>query len=88
MLKNRSRSIKTIITDPNEVYIDPTGSELKDLEDWFLNNVDNLTGAESGLQICFLADTWNMISFDRSDSSMGANEIGQEWIVDTLFWNR
>lgn len=88
LLQNHSRGQRTFIIDPDEVYIDPVGVEFVILEKWFLDNVDNFIGQESGLPLSFLAGTWNMMSLDRNNSALGANDVGQEWIVDTFFWNR
>ena len=85
-LENQARGIKT--SDPIGVYLIPSPNDLERKQKWFLENTDKFVGAESGIPISFLADAWNMSSFDRGESAMDANKFGQEWIVDTFFWNR
>lgn len=88
LLQNHLGGQKTIITDKKEVYINPVAGELVVLQNWFLENAANFIGQESGMPISFLAGTYNTMSFDRGSSDMGANEVGQEWILDIYFWNR
>ena len=88
LLKNHFEGQRTFITNSDEVYVDPPSGELVVLQNWFMENIDNFIGQESGMPLSFLANTWNMVSFDRATSNFAANEVGQEWIVDSFFWNR
>ena len=88
LLKNHFEGQRTFITNSDEVYVDPPSGELVVLQNWFMENIDNFIGQESGMPLSFLANTCNMVSFDRATSNFAANEVGQEWIVDSFFWNR
>lgn len=78
----------SVFKNPDEVYNEPTKDRLAALETWFLSNVDHFIGSETGIHLSFLAETWNMVSIDQGNPGIGANQIGQQWIVDTWFYNR
>ena len=77
LLRSSIREERFIITDPDEVYVEPTEPEEKSSKAWLLENNDNFIGMESGLPISLLSNTWNMLSFDRSDSKMDSTAAPQ-----------
>ncbi|KAJ3025357.1 UNVERIFIED_CONTAM: hypothetical protein HDU68_007224 [Siphonaria sp. JEL0065] len=63
--------------------------EFEELKDWFLEHVDLIDGAETSQRLVFLADSGlDQASMDRRYSNLGADEIGQEWLLDGEGWNR
>lgn len=87
-IRNHFNSDRTIIVDSQVVYYEPDENELSEAEEWFQAHKDQIVGVDCGLILCFLSGQWNMVSLDRKNSRMGANEIGQEWLVSSWIMNR
>jgi hypothetical protein len=83
------------VTDPAILHYSPSPVELQDSRAWFSSHCNEIIGVETKFPLIFLSSTgsgcllgYNMFSFDQGDVTKAADEVGQVWICDCLFWNR
>ncbi|KAJ3002717.1 UNVERIFIED_CONTAM: hypothetical protein HDU68_006079, partial [Siphonaria sp. JEL0065] len=89
LIRSRSEGCRFVVRSLNDVHQVPTDEDFETLKDWFIQHADLIDGAETLRRLVFLADSGlDQASMDRRFSNLGADEIGQEWVLDGEGWNR
>ncbi|KAJ3026493.1 UNVERIFIED_CONTAM: hypothetical protein HDU68_005571, partial [Siphonaria sp. JEL0065] len=89
LIHARAEARHFVIRSLDDIHQVPTNVEFKELKAWFLEHVDSILGAETLRRLVFLSDAGlDQASMDQRYSNLGADEIGQEWVLDGEGWNR